>query len=151
MESNNFKPRDVISYLGRDYLVEGVLRYKLNGRSFPLAKAVDGDAVLWVEPLIGSIDDRMLLMTEIHDLDVTAPPPQTIFYRDSAFLPRLSGVAVVEIDGAVPERTAGPCEIWRYRAAGDLFLQIEARPSGTTTLLFGEAIHKGMVDVLPAG
>lgn len=150
MEPTNFKPRDVISYLGRDYLVEGVLRYKLNGKSFPLAKAVDGDAVLWVEPLMGSIDDRMLLMTQIHDLDVTAPPPQTISYRNSAFLSRLSGVAVVEIDGAVPERTAGPCEIWRYRAAGDLFLQIEARPSGTT-LLFGEAIHKGMVDVLPAG
>ena len=28
--------------------------------------------------------------------------------------------------GTVPERTAGTVELWRYRAAGDLYLQIEA-------------------------
>jgi Domain of unknown function (DUF4178) len=149
MESNNIKPRDVISYLGRDYLVEGVLGYKLNGKFFSLAKAVDGDTVLWVEPIVDAIDDRLLLMTEVHDLDVVAPPPQTIFYRKSAFLPRLAGTAVITLDGVIPERPAGTFEFWRYRAAGDLFLQIEARPAGTI-ILFGEAIHKSMVDVLPA-
>ena len=149
MESNNIKPRDVVSYLGRDYLVEGVLRYKVNGKVFSLAKAVDEDTVLWVEPIIDAIDDRLLLMTEVHDLDVVAPPPQTISYRQSAFLPRLAGTATVDVEGAVPERPAGTFELWRYRAAGDLFLQIEARHSGTI-ILFGEAIHKSMVDVLPA-
>ena len=48
----------------------------------------------------------------------------------------------------MPDQTAGPREVWRYRAAGDLFLQIEARPSGTVTL-YGESVHKGMIDVLP--
>jgi hypothetical protein len=149
MESNNIKPRDVISYLGRDYLVEGVLRYKLNGKALSLAKAVDGDTVLWVEPTVDAIDDRLLLMTEALDLDVVAPPPPTISYRKSAFLPRLAGTATVEVEGAVPERTAGTFELWRYRAAGDLFLQIEARPSGTI-ILFGEAVHTSMVDLLRA-
>ena len=149
MESNNIKPKDVISYLGRDYLVEGVLRYKVNGKVFSMAKAVDEDTVLWVEPIVDAIDDRLLLMTEVHDLDVEAPPPQTIFYRQSAFLPRLSGTATVDVEGAVPERPAGAFQLWRYRAAGDLFVQIEARPAGTV-ILFGEAIHKSMVDVLPA-
>ena len=37
------KPRDVVSYLGRDYVVEGVVTYKVAGKSHPLARAVDGE------------------------------------------------------------------------------------------------------------
>ena len=148
MEATKLKPRDVVSYLGRDYVVEGVLTYKINGKALSLAKAVDGDVVLWIEPLTDSLDDRVLILTQVHDIDVGSPPPQSISYRNSAFLPRLSGTATVDIDGKVADRAVGSCELWRYRAAGDLFLQIESRPSGTVTL-FGEAIHKGMVDVLP--
>ena len=142
------KSRDVLSYLGRDYIVEGVLTYKLGGKVYPLARAVDGDVVLWVEPLMDDLDDRMLLLTEVRDLDIATPPPQSIAYRNSAFVPRWSGRATVEIAGQVPGQVAGAREVWRYRAAGDLFLQIEARPEGTVAL-FGESVHKGMIDVLP--
>ena len=41
--------RDVVSFFGRDYLVEGVVGYHVNGKRFQLARAVDGDAVLWVD------------------------------------------------------------------------------------------------------
>jgi hypothetical protein len=148
MEPTKLRPRDVIAYLGRDYVVEGVLIYKLGGKVYPLAKAVDGEAILWVEPVLDALDDRLLIMSQVHDLDVATPPPPSISYRKSAFLPRLSGTASVEVLGSVDERLPGSCDLWRYRAAGDLFLQIESR-SGSTTILFGEAIHKGMVDVLP--
>lgn len=148
MEPTKLRPRDVIAYLGRDYLVEGVLTYKLAGKVYALAKAVDGGAVLWVEPLTEALDDRLLVMSEVFDLDVATPPPPSISYRQSAFLPRFSGMAMVEVVGSIDDRLPGSCDVWRYRAAGDLFLQIESRP-GVTTILFGEAVHKGMVDVLP--
>jgi hypothetical protein len=139
------KPRDVLSYLGRDYVVEGVVVYKLNGRAYPLARAVDGDAVLWVEPLMDDMDDRMLVLTQVRDLDIATPPPQSISYRQAAFLPRWSGNTTVEVVGQIPGQAAGQREVWRYRAAGDVFLQIEAR--GTeTVVLYGESVHKGMIE-----
>src|SRR6185295_8241194 len=131
------KPRDVLSYLGRDYLVEGVLVYRLNGKAYPLARAVDGDVVLWVEPHTDDLDDRMIFLTEVSDLDIGTPPPQSISYRSSAFVPRFSGRASVEIVGQVPRQ-----------AAGDREVQIETR-AGNTAVLYGESVHKGMVDLLP--
>jgi hypothetical protein len=149
MESTQtMKPKDVLSYLGRDHIVEGLLTYKLGGKTFRLARAVDGATVLWVEPLTDDLDDRLLLLSEVKDLQIGTPPPASISYRNHTFLPRLSGSATVESTGIVPGRSAGAVDIWRYRAAGDLFLQIEAWPAGKV-VLFGESVHKGMVDVLP--
>jgi hypothetical protein len=134
--------------LGRDYLVEGVVTYKLAGKVYRLGRAVDGDVVLWVEPLTDDLDDRMLILTEVEDLDISTPPPPSISYRGSMFVPRWTGRATVEISGLVPGQTAGARDVWRYRAAGDLFLQIEARAPGTL-VLYGESVHQGMIDILP--
>lgn len=142
------RTRDVFAYLGRDYIIEGVLTYKVSGKVLRLARAVDGDETLWVEALVDDMDDRLLVFTEATDLDVTTPPPQSISYRKAAFLLRWSGKATVDVAGKIPDRASGPREVWRYRAAGDLFLQIEAGGSGTT-VLYGESVHKGMVDILP--
>jgi hypothetical protein len=146
--AQKIRPRDVLSYLGRDYLVEGVLTYRLDGKAYPLARAVDGDVVLWVEPLTDDLDDRLILLTEVRDLEIMTPPPSSIVYRKSTFVPRFSGKATVEVAGQVPGHTGGAVELWRYRAAGDLYLQIEARASGPF-VLHGESVHKGMIDVLP--
>jgi hypothetical protein len=142
------RPQDVISYQGQDFVVEGILSYKLGGKTYPLARAVDGDEVRWVEPLMDDLDDRMLLFQEVRDLRVATPPPPTIAYKGASFVPRLSGTATVDIEGSVPDRTAGSCDVWRYRAAGDLFLQIE-KWSGKTVTLSGESIHKDMLQVYP--
>ena len=48
----------------------------------------------------------------------------------------------------MPERTAGSADVWRYRAAGDLYLQIE-EGGGRVFMLAGESVHRGMIDVLP--
>lgn len=138
----------MVSYLGRDYVVEGVVTYKLGGKSYPLARAVDGEAVLWIEPLMDDLDDRILVLSEVRDLDIGTPPPPSISYRQSAFVPRWSGQATVDIQGQVPGQSGGPRDVWRYRAAGDVFLQVEAR-GATTVVLHGESVHMGMIDVLP--
>jgi hypothetical protein len=143
------RPKDVISYQGQDFVVEGILGYKLSGKTYPLARAVDGDEVRWIEPLMDDLDDRVLLFLEVKDLRVATPPPPTIAYKGGSYVPRLSGTATVDVDGSVPDRAAGSCDVWRYRAAGDLFLQIE-KWSGKTVTLAGESIHKDMVQVFPA-
>jgi hypothetical protein len=140
--------RDTISYQGKDFLVEGLLAYRIGGKAHSLARVVDGQAVRWIEPLTGDLDDRILLFDETRDLDIATPPPATISYRGKSYVPRLSGPATVEISGTVPERTSGTCEMWRYRAAGDLFLQIEKWPD-RVIVLAGESVHKDMIEVLP--
>ena len=143
------RPRDVISYQGTDYVVEGILAYKLGAKTHRLARAVDGDRVIWVEPLMDDADDRLLLFREVKDLPVGTPPPATISYKGASYLPRFSGTATVDLDGVVSGRAAGTCELWRYRGAGDVFLQIEKWPTGAVVLL-GESVHKDMVDIYPA-
>lgn len=146
--TQTINPRDILSYLGRDYVVEGVLSYQLPGHSFRLARVVDGDVVLWVEPLTDAADDRLLVLTEVKDLAIAAPPPPSIAYRDSMFVQRFSGHAKLSVAGIVAGRTEPVVDVWRYRAAGDLYLQLEATPNGPV-VLYGESVHKGMIDVLP--
>jgi hypothetical protein len=146
--------RDVISYQGRDFVVEAILTYRLAGKSYPLARAVDGDQggndnVRWVEPLLSDLDDRFLFFKEVRDLSLGTPPPSTISYKGASYVPRLSGTATVEIEGNAPGRNPGPCELWRYRAAGDVFLQIEKWPN-LTVALAGESVHKDMVEIYPS-
>jgi len=143
------RPHDVLSYLGRDYIVDGVLTYKVAGRISRLARAVDDETVLWVEPLSDDLDDRLLLLSEILDLHVGTPPPASISYRNNTFVPKMSGLATIEVTGKVPGRASGSFDVWRYRAAGDLYLHIESTPGGGRVVLFGESVHKGMIDVLP--
>ncbi len=140
--------RDVVSFFGRDYLVEGVVGYHVNGKRFQLARAVDGDAVLWVEPLRDDGDERLMVFKEIRDLEMAIPPPATILYNTATYLQRLTGKATVEVSGTLPDRSAGAVQLWRYHAAGDLALHIESGPSGLWTAA-GESVHRGMIDILP--
>lgn len=142
--------RDTISYQGQDFSVDGVLTYKLAGKNYPLGRAVAGTAtgttVRFIEPLMDDMDDRVLWLAEIKDLQVGTPPPGTISYKGQSYVPRLQGTATVSVDGSVPGRSAGPCEVWRYRAPGDLFLQIEKWPLGVV-ILAGESVHKDMISM----
>ena len=56
---------------------------------------------------------------------------------------------MVEIAGSAQGRAPGSCEIWRYRAAGALFLQVEKWPD-TVVVLAGGSIPKGMFEHMPA-
>jgi len=140
--------RDVVSYAGRDYIVEGVVTYQSGGKATQLARAADGDLVLWIEPPRDDSGDRLLILHEIRDLEMSVPPPESISYHELTYVRRFSGRASIEVSGQVPERTAGTVQIWRYRAAGDLFLQIE-EGAGRVSMLAGESVHRGMIDVLP--
>jgi hypothetical protein len=147
--------KDIISFAGRDYVVEGTATYHLGGKTSVLARAVDGDTVFWIEAphgdagdAGGAVGDRLLVLREIRDLEIAVPPPESIAYHDLTYVQRLAGRATVELAGSVPERTGGATEVWRYRAAGDLYLQIE-EGGGRAFMLAGESVHRGMLDVLP--
>lgn len=137
---------DIVGYLGRDYVVDGMLAFVVNGKGSRLARSVDGDTILWVELIEDEADDRVLVLREVSDLDISTPPPQSILYRGAIYLPRLAGLATVEIAGKVPDRQPGACRLWRYRAAGDSYIEIQDW-SGRVVTLAGESVHKAMIEV----
>ena len=139
---------DVVSYAGRDYIVEGLVSYESGGDSWQLARAVDGGTVLWVEPPHVDTEDRLLVLREIRDLEMSAPPPSAIAYHDLTYVQRLATRVGLAIEGRVPERSSGSVMVWRYRAAGDLYLQLE-EGAGRVAMLAGESVHRGMIEVLP--
>ena len=143
--------RDVLSFSGRDYVVEGTASYRLAGRVQVFARAVDGEVVAWIEsPLDGesAAAERLLVLHEVRDLDLTVPPPESVVYHRLSYVQRLHARAVIETAGSVPERNDGSVQLWRYRAAGDLTLQIE-EGGGRVFMMAGESVHRGMIEHLP--
>src|SRR5882672_6967327 len=96
--------RDAVSYAGRDYVVEGVVAYEAGGEHWQLARAVDGDVVLWIEPLRTDSDDRLIVLREIRDLEMSVPPPSAISYHELAYVQRLATRVNVVVTGKVPDR-----------------------------------------------
>jgi hypothetical protein len=143
--------RDVLSFGGHDYLIEGTVLYRLGGKTSQLARAVDGSTVVWVEsPDEGAVAaaERLMVLHQIRDLDLEVPPPESIDYHRQSYVQRLVARAAIEIDGVVPEHTTGPLQVWRYRAPGDLYLQIE-EGQGRVLMLAGEAVPRGIIEHLP--
>jgi hypothetical protein len=146
---------DVLSLCGRDYVIEGMIFYEIAGRTSLVARAADGEGVVWIEwPGQGAgaaaapATDRLLVLRQIRDLDLSAPPPANIDYQGVSYVQRLTGRATLEVSGAVPERAAGSAQLWRYRTAGDRVLQIE-EDHGRLFMLAGQSVHRGMIDLLP--
>jgi len=144
------KLKDVLSHAGRDYVVEGLLTYDVAGKVHRLARAQAGKDLVLIELLTGEMDDRMLLLRDVHDLPVSTPPPPSIHYRNGSFVSRWSGLAKIAVEGQGGDRNAGACEVWRYRAGGDLVLQIE-KWGAAVRVLFGESVPKGLIEHYPAG
>ena len=143
--------RDVLSFSGRDYVVEGTVGFLLAGRRSVMARAVDGETVTWVEFPDAQAQppaDRLLVLHEVGDLDLAMPPPESIDYHQLSYVQRLAARAVIEIDGVVPDHTGGALQVWRYRAAGDRYLQIE-EGNGRVFMMAGESVPRGMIDHLP--
>ena len=131
-------------------LDDRMMRLQRVGRIGFYLSCIGEEAVVYgtAHALRDEADDRLLVLREIRDLEIAVPPPESISYHDLIYVQRLSGRANIEIAGRVPERAAGSADVWRFRAAGDLFLQIE-EGGGRVFMLAGESVHRGMIDVLP--
>jgi hypothetical protein len=143
--------RDVLCLSGRDYVVEGLVSMEVAGKTSLAARAVDGAEVLWIESAASAVSaasDRLLVLHQIKDLDLSPPPPESINYHGVPYVLRLSGRATLVVSGVVPERATGPAQIWRYHTAGDLHLQIEEK-DGRLLMLAGQTVLRGMIDLLP--
>jgi hypothetical protein len=138
---------DIVAYQAVDHRVEGVIDYALSDRVLRLVAMVADGQAHFLEPVV--VADRVVLLSDIAPLDISSPPPVTIYHHGESYLLKMSGEATVSIAGQVAGRQPGTCRLWRFRAAGGQHLQIEEWPDGIR-MLAGTAIHKGMIEIRPA-
>jgi hypothetical protein len=136
---------DRVGCQGVDYQVDGLLTFVLADRTLHLARLVGDGQIRFVELARSDAHERVLVLSAIEKLDITTPPPATIYHRGESYLLRLSGEAKVTTD----EGSQRICTLWRYRAAGDQFLQIEEWPDGIR-MLAGASVHLDMLEIRPA-
>jgi Domain of unknown function (DUF4178) len=139
---------DIVAFGGTDYRVESVVAYRLPQATLDLARIVGAGQVRFLEMRESGVSDRALVLSEIDNLDITTPPPATIYHHGESYLQRMSGRAAIEATGDLPA-LAKSCLFWRYRAAGDQFLQIEEWPD-RIRMLAGPSVHVDMLEVRPA-
>jgi len=137
--------KDRVGYQGIDYRVDDILDYALADRSFRLARLEAASDVRFLETPTSDADGRVVVLAEIEKLDITTPPPATIYHRSESYLLRVSGAATVTTASG-ETRT---CTLWRYRAAGDQFLQIEQWPE-KVRMFAGASVHVDMLEIRPA-
>jgi hypothetical protein len=141
-------PDDIIDYQGIAYRVEGILDYRLNDRVLRLACLAAEGQIRFLEPE-ADLSSRVLVLAEIANLDITTPPPSTIYHQGESYLLKIAGPATVVVTGQIQGRRTGPCALWRYKAAGGHFLQIE-QWSDKVRMLAGTSVHEDMLEVRPA-
>lgn len=138
----------VVRHQGCEYQVEGIVTFHLPARSLTLVCLAGVTGTRWLEPPPDELHDRVLLLHDISGLDISTPPPTNVCFRGLPYLPVLAGPAQAAVEGRAPGRTSGPCELWRYRAAGDLYLHMERWPSGEFVLA-GASVHRSMLEIAP--
>lgn len=141
-------PGDTVDYMGATFTVTGMVTYRLPQGAHWLARLEGTETPLFVELPGNPATGRILVLTEIPPLDINTPPPTTIYDGDESYLLHLSGTADVTVTGEVPGADGSRCTLWRYRAAGDRYLQIEAWPNHVR-MLAGATVHESMIEVRP--
>jgi hypothetical protein len=145
----NLKLGDSVGYQGIDFRVDDILTYDLAGRRLQLGRLVAAGQVRFLEPPTSEVSDRVLVLAEVVGLDITTPPPAAIYHGGESYLLRLSGAALVTSAGTGPGSVPDSCTLWRYRAAGDQFLQIEQWPD-RVRMFAGASVHLDMLQIRPA-
>jgi hypothetical protein len=143
------RPHDIVDHQGVAYRVEGLVNYRLDGQAVRFARLVGDGQARFLELPGDGMADRLVLLSEIETLDLTTPPPATIYHGGESFLLKQSGTATVSVVGEMPGFEPGGCQLWRYRAAGGRLLQIEAWPN-KIRMLEGASVHRSMLEMRPA-
>lgn len=138
---------DTVDYAGVAFAVTGVVSYRLPERTFRYA-CLRAEPPLFVELPGNPGTGRRLLLSPIPPLDIGTPPPAAIYHGGESYLLELTGTADVAINGEVPGVRGPLCTLWRYRAAGGRYLQIEAWPNHVR-MLAGATVHESMIEVRP--
>jgi hypothetical protein len=148
------RPDDVIQHDGRDYLVEGVVKYDEDGHTWVAARMVDGKEVAWL--LVGLERDGgpTVRVLKPQPLELPGYPPETVDVAGTAYKLATRGTATATFTGdatGIPGSHDGAqrCRWWSYQAPGAKVLLVE-KWGEDYRVLVGETARPDAVELLAA-
>ena len=150
------RPNDVVQHDGRDYLVEGVVKYDEDGHGWSAARMVDGKDERWlVVGLERGATTTVRVLAPAPRLDLSGYPPETLEVGGTGYKLSSRGTASATFTGDVgglppaPEAGSQRCRWWKYQAAGEKVLLVEQWGEAYRALA-GETVAPDSVELLAA-
>lgn len=148
---------DVLTYEGRDFLVEGVVQYDEDGHRWNAGRMVDGDDKHWVVVGLergGAFVIR--LMREDESVNIEGYPPEVLLVGETRFALDKRGAATATMKGDTglgrPNsdgmETAERCRWWLYDTPGQETLIVE-QWGNEFRVLRGTKLERDAVDLMP--
>lgn len=154
---DDLRAGDVVQHEGKDYLVEGLLRYDEDGHDWIAARLVDGDDERWLVVGMERVGAAALRLCQLDgELEVSGYPPELLTVAGHRYKLEKRGTATVAASGeaGVAEARSQPpgsvlrCRWWRYEAPGDRCLIVE-QWGGEFRTLRGATVAASDLDVMP--
>lgn len=147
---------DIVQYSGKDYLVEGVIRYDEAGHQWSMAHIVDGKDHQWLLVGLertGSASKRLLQPTK--EVDMNGYPPEMLMVGDKKFSFDKRGTATTSLHGNTGTLGGGSegttvhrCRWWNYQAPGDKTLLVE-QWGDDYRVLIGRSVGDTDLEMMP--
>jgi hypothetical protein len=137
-----------VSYGGQDFQVLVGLRCQLPNYLLVMYQLKGSAGMRYFEPALDKPGERALWLSEIPPLEIDTPPPRIIDWQGRSYLQIWGGLAEVCNEGDAISKTPWTVWIWRYRAAGDEYLQIERNEAGIR-MFAGPSVHRSMIEARP--
>lgn len=126
---------DVIQTDGRDFLVEGLIRYDEAGRQWLAGRLIDGRDVRWLVVALERTGAAATLYELERDFELSGYPPEVLEVGGQRYRFDKRGTATARLfgevgplgasQGALDPASVHRCRWWLYRTAGDDSLLVE--------------------------
>jgi hypothetical protein len=149
---------DVIQNQGRDWLVEGIVRYEEDGHAWRGARILDGADESWlVVGLDRGIGMNVRLLKIARNIELSGYPPETLSVDGTHYTLAKRGTATAVFEGqlgSLPVKGLASgsslrCRWWRYQAAGEKVLLVE-QWGDAYRALSGETLPPDQIELLAA-
>jgi hypothetical protein len=155
---SDLRVNDVVQHDGRDYLVEGVIRYEEAGHRWLMGRLVDGRDLRWL--LVGlerSGSSTVRMMQAVDDLEMTGYPPEVLVRGELRYRFDKRGTATTSLEGATGSLGSGAsggagtvhrCRWWNYHAPGRDCLLVEQWGEDYRVLV-GQRVGDAEIEMMP--
>ncbi len=149
---------DVVMHDGKDYIVEGLIRYDEAGHDWSMARIVDAETSRWLLVGLertGGSSKRFLEPTT--EVELAGYPPELIMIGDERYNFDKRGTATTSLEGdtgslggssQANSGAAHRCRWWSYSAAGPNALLVE-QWGDDYRVLIGAAVSDSDIEMMP--
>ncbi len=153
----DLRPRDIVTWDGRDFVVEGVASYEEEGHRWSAGRVNDGTDEHWLVVGLergGGLTARMLKLAP--EIEMEGMPPEVLVTDDTRYRLDKRGTATVQVRGQtglnlrtdVATGTAERCRWWVYDAPGEGSVIVE-QWGGEYRVLRGKEVRPESIDLMP--